>query len=296
MTRTQLAALDADLRARPMRGETLAERRAGFAEIMAREPAPAGFRSAETELGGVRTLAIEPEADARPGTILYFHGGAWMLGSPETHRGFTAELVVRTGVRALSVDYRLAPENPYPAGVDDALTAYRALLDTGEDPTTIVLAGDSAGGGMAVATLLGARDAGLPLPAGAVLFSPGLDQTRTGASTLTRGAHDPILSRQTLMVSGRLYLGDLDPLQPRLSPAVVGELAGLPPLLIQVGTNEILLDDSVRFATRAREAEVDVILDVVAGAPHVFPMFASRIREGADALDRAALFVQQRLG
>jgi epsilon-lactone hydrolase len=296
MTRDQLQRLEADLRSHPLEGETIAERRAAFADFMAREQLPAGLRTTGTALDGVRAVRIEREADPRPGTILYFHGGAWMLGSPETELPLAGELVARTGVAATSVDYRLAPEHPFPAGVDDGLAAYRALLDAGTDPSAIAITGASAGGGMTVATLLGARDAGLPMPAAAVLFSPGLDQTRSGASMVTRAAADPVLAPDALIASGRLYVGGGDPADPRLSPAIAGDLGGLPPVLVQVGTSEILLDDAVRFATRAREAEVDVILDVVAGAPHVFPMFTRELDEARLALDRAALFLRQRLG
>jgi epsilon-lactone hydrolase len=296
MSRQQLQDLDADLRAHPLAGETLAERRAAFADFMARETLPEGLRITETQLGGVRAVRVEREADPQPGAILYFHGGAWTLGSPETELPLTGELVARTGIPAVSTDYRLAPEHPFPAGADDGVAAYRALLETGVDPATVAIAGASAGGGMTVATILGAREAGLPMPAAAVLLSPGLDQTRSGESMTTRGALDPVLTREALLASGPLYVGDADPLDPRLSPVLSADLAGFPPLYLQVGTHEILLDDSVRMADRARAAEVDVILDVVAGAPHVFPMFTAELDEARDALDRVALFLRQRLG
>jgi epsilon-lactone hydrolase len=295
MSRQQLQDLDADLRAHPLVAETLEERRAAFAAFMARETIPAGLRTTGTEAGGVRAVRVERETDPRPGAILYFHGGAWTLGSPETELPLTGELVARTGIPAVSVDYRLAPEHPFPAGADDGVAAYRALLESGVDPSAIAIAGASAGGGMTVATILGARDAGLPMPAAAVLMSPGLDQTRSGASMTTRGALDPVLSREALLASGPVYVRDADPLDPRLSPVLTADLAGFPPLLIQVGTHEILFDDATRMADRAREADVDVILDVVAGAPHVFPMFTAELDEAHAALDRAALFLRQHL-
>jgi monoterpene epsilon-lactone hydrolase len=158
-----------------------------------------------------------------------------------------------------------------------------------------VFAGDSAGGGLSVTTVLAARDAGLPVPAGIVAFSPGLDHTRSGGSVTTKAQADPLLNRDGLERTGALYLGGQDPDQPLLSPAVRADLRGFPPMLLQVGTNELLLDDSVRLADRAREAEVDVVLDVTAGVPHVFQSFVGSLDEAGQALDRAALFVRQRV-
>ena len=256
---------------------------------------PEGIRTAEAAIGDRRALLVEPLAGSRPGTILYFHGGAWVFGSPETALSLTGNLVVRTGFRALSLDYRLAPEHPFPAAIDDSLAAYRALLDSGADPSTIAFAGDSAGGGLAVTTCLAARDAGLPLPAAVLAFSPGLDATRTGESIDAKAGIDPIFTRETLERNGALYLAGQDPYQPLLSPAVLADLTGFPPLLLQVGTNETLLDDSTRMAARARDAGVDVILDVTADVPHVFQSFAGVLDEADEALDRAAMFLTQRI-
>jgi epsilon-lactone hydrolase len=175
MSRDQRLALDAMLRKAPQpSGPVQVEQmREGFAAFMATFPIPAGVRRTPTELAGRPALLVEPEGDAQPGTILYFHGGGNVFGSPETALQLTANLVARTGLRAFSLDYRLAPEHPFPAGADDALNAYRALLDSGEDPSAIAFAGDSRGGGHAVTACLAARDAGLPVPAAIVAFSPG---------------------------------------------------------------------------------------------------------------------------
>ena len=269
--------------------------RAGFAAFMGTFPVPADVKRTPTVLAGRPAVLVEPEGAARPGTILYFHGGSFSLGSPETAMVLTANLVRRTGVRAVSLDYRLAPEHPFPAAIEDCVAAFRDLLDGGADPASVVFAGDSAGGGLTVTTCLAARDAGLPMPAAIAAFSPGLDHTRTGESMRTKEGIDPLFTRDALSRTGAMYLGGQDPNQPLLAPAVCADLAGFPPILLQVGTNELLLDDSVRLAERARAAGVDVILDVTGGVPHVFQAFAGTLDEADQALDRAALFMTQHL-
>ncbi|MFJ8628978.1 alpha/beta hydrolase [Kitasatospora sp. NPDC093550] len=317
MSREQRIRVDEILR-RPGPGgpHSVEEIRAGFRELMAGMIVPCGIRTAPTTLGGRPALHVEPTGggpdggkDGRKsdgpgggkadgpggGTILYFHGGGFVFGSPETALSLTGNLVTRTGLPAFSLDYRLAPEHPFPAAPDDALNAYRDLLDRGEDPATVVLAGDSAGGGLAVTTCLAARDAGLPLPAAVLAFSPSADATRTGESMDTKEGIDPIFTREALAHTGAMYLADADPRHPLLSPAVHADLTGLPPMLIQVGANEVLLDDSTRLAARASAAGVDVVLDVTADAPHVFQAFAGVLDEADEALDRAALFLRQRV-
>jgi epsilon-lactone hydrolase len=297
MTWEQRAKIDSMLRGieppEPVR--TIEEHRAWYAALMSRMIVPDGTRTTEVDLAGLRTLLVEPEGESRPGTILFFHGGSWVLGSPETELCLTAGLVVRTGFRAYSPDYRLAPEHPFPAGIEDTLSAYRALLDDGSDPSTIAFAGDSAGGGLTVTTCLAARDAGLPLPAAIVAFSPGLDLTRTGESMEAKAGIDPILTRAGLELTGAMYMAGQDPRQPLLSPAVGADLTGFPPMLFQVGTNELLLDDSTRLAARATAAGVDVILDITAGVSHVFQTYAGILDEADQALDRAALFLRQHI-
>jgi monoterpene epsilon-lactone hydrolase len=296
MSREQRAKIDAMLRqSQPEGPPTVEAIRVRFAALMATMIVPDQLRTTPVTLGARPALLVEPTDGPRPGTILYFHGGSNMFGSPETALSLTGNLVARTGLRALSVDYRLAPEHPFPAGIEDALSAYRALLDRGEDPSAIAFAGDSAGGGHAVTTCLAARDAGLPVPAAIVAFSPGLDYTRTGASIDAKDGIDPILTRETLRYTGAMYLAGQDPRQPLLSPATRADLTGFPPLLLQAGTNEVLLDDSTRLAARARAAGVDVILDITADVPHVFQTYAGVLDEADEALDRAALFLTQRI-
>lgn len=173
--------------------------------------------------------------------------------------------------------------------------AFRSLLDNGTAPAAIAFAGDSAGGGLTVTTYLAARDAGLPMPAAIAAFSPGLDHTRSGASMTAKEGIDPFFTMDGLGYTGEMYLGGQDPNQPLLAPAVLGDLTGFPPVLLQAGTNELLLDDSVRLAGRAHAAGADVILDITAGVPHVFQAFAGRLDESDQALDRAALFLTQHL-
>lgn len=301
MSTEQRQALDATLRQAPQAtGEqSIEQMRAGFAALMATFPVPGDVRRTPAKLAGRPAVLVEPEGEpgkgAEQATILYFHGGWFSLGSPETAMALTAHLVRRTGVRALSLDYRLAPEYPFPAAIEDGVAAYRELLDSGLAPESIVFAGDSAGGGLAVTTSLAARDAGLPMPAALVAFSAVFDHTRSGASMTTKAAADPIFTADEVDRTAEFYLAGQDPHQSLLAPAILADLTGLPPVLLQVGTNEMLLDDSVRLAQRALDAEVDVILDITAGVPHVFQAFAGQLDESDEALDRTALFITQHL-
>jgi acetyl esterase/lipase len=296
MSKEQRAKIDAMLRqpqAEPEGTPSVEASRAAFKAAMARRIVPDGLRTAEAALGDRPALRIEPGEGARTGTILYFHGGVWVVGSPETALSLTGHLAVKTGFTVLSLDYRLAPEHPFPAAIDDALGAYRALLESGQDPSAIAFAGDSAGGGLAVTTSLAARDAGLPLPAAILGFSSMFDVTWTAESMDTKAGIDPIFTRESLAQTTNLYLAGADPHQPLLSPAVHADLTGLPPMLLQAGTNEVLLDDSTRMAARATAAGVDVILDLTADVPHVFQGFAGVLDEADQALDRAAHFLLQ---
>jgi epsilon-lactone hydrolase len=196
---------------------------------------------------------------------------------------------------AISLDYRLAPEHPFPADVEDVVAAYRELLEQGHAPESIAFAGDSAGGGLTITGALAARDAGLPVPAAIVAFSPGVDATRAGQSMVTKADADPLLDRASLDRMSSLYVAGQDRRNPLLSPAVTADLTGLPPMLVQVGTNEMLLDDARRLAIRASDADVDVSLGITAKVPHVFQSFTGVLDEAGEALDRAALFLRQHI-
>jgi monoterpene epsilon-lactone hydrolase len=295
MSKAQRGQVDAILRKPRPTPRNVAEMRAGYAAAQAQMAVPAGIRTGEATLGDRRALMVEPAERGRPGTILYFHGGAWSSGSPETALPLTGALVVRTGIRALSVDYRLAPENPYPAAVDDGANAYRALLENGVDPARIALVGDSAGGSLAVTTALRARESGLPAPAAVVALSGAFDLTLSGESMAAKAGIDPIFTREMFGPMLAMYCAGEDPHDEYLSPALFADLSGLPAMLLQVGANEVLLDDSVRMAARAVAAGVDTVLDVTADVPHVFQIFADVLDEARQAIDRAALFLSQRL-
>ncbi|MBF9067400.1 alpha/beta hydrolase [Streptacidiphilus fuscans] len=290
MSRQQREALDALLRSLP-RSETpptVEEQRSGFAAGVGR-PAPEGVAVRGTVLGGRPALELEPAGVTGRGRLLYLHGGGYVIGSPDTHAGLVGELARRAGILATSVAYRLAPEHPFPAALDDGLAAYRELLEAGTDPRDLVVGGDSAGGGLILATLLAAREAGLPLPAAAVVFSPWADLTLSGASIRSKEEADPIFVEADLRDYADLYVGAGDRAQQLVSP-LFADLAGLPPLLVQVGANEVLLDDAVRLAARAGAADVEVTLEIGAGLPHVFQHHYGRLDEADAALDRVARF------
>jgi acetyl esterase/lipase len=240
-----------------------------------------------------------PDADSGPpgtdsGALLYLHGGAFALGSIAAFREWVSRLARATKARALIVGYRLAPEHPYPAALDDATAAFLWLLKKGVAPSEIILAGDSAGGGLALSTIVRLRDSGHPLPGKAVCISPWTDLALTGDSIQDKAHADPILSPRDLKVYARYYAGTVKRTEPLLSP-LYADLKGLPPLLIQVGSDEILLDDAVRCAGKARAAGVDVTLEIWEGMFHVFHMLPF-LPETKRALESIAAFVSQRQG
>jgi acetyl esterase/lipase len=270
--------------------------RASFNELMARIPVPDDVQQSPTTIGGVGAIEVTvPGADAdADGVILYLHGGVYVIGTAAATVPLVGELARRTGTRAVTLDYRLAPEHPYPAAVADAQDAYQGLLEQGVDAGQIALAGESAGGGLAVATLLALRDAGIPLPSCAFLMSPYADLTLSGDSIADREAVDRTLTPEGLRLRMPDYVAGADASDPLISP-VFADLTGLPPLLIQVGSNEILLSDALRLAERAATDDVTVTLDVTDGVGHVFQAFAAMLDEADAALVRASAFLRTNL-
>jgi monoterpene epsilon-lactone hydrolase len=276
-------------------GADIATLRRRVARAPALVPPWADVRVAPVDAGGVPAEWVIPGGVDADRAVLYFHGGAWVMGSPRTHRGLVVDLARRAGVRALSLDYRLAPEHPYPAALDDGVTAYEWLLASGFQPGRIVLAGDSAGGNLVLALLLRLRDAGSPLPAGAVLLSPVTDLGCSGATWASRKAVDPFFARADLRPFIAAYAGTHDPLEPYLSP-VVADLRGLPPLLVHVGDHEVLLDDAIRLGERASAAGVEARTVVWPGMMHVFHVYAPFLPEAGEANREISAFIRSRVG
>ncbi len=284
------------LRARPARQDsTLEQLRADFEQVADFLPLPEGASHAPVDAGDVPAEWVRSPHSDEDRTLLYLHGGGYVVGSLRTHRALAARLAEAAGARVLSVDYRLAPEHPHPAAVDDTVAAWHWLLEGGADPGRSAVVGDSAGGGLGVATLLALRDAGAPQAGAGVCLSPWVDLEGTGASVRERAEQDPLVRREGLLGMARAYLGGLDPRTPLAAP-LHAELGGLPPLLIHVGTAEILLDDAVRLAERARAAGVDVELETWEEMVHVWHMFGGLLPEADLAIARVGEFLRKHLG
>jgi acetyl esterase/lipase len=291
MSKQQQQDLDVMLRSAPLdTSGDVATLRATFEELVRRVPVPADVRRNRVTMGGVDAVEVTIGTTDPANVVLYFHGGVYVIGSAEATVPLVAELARRSGTQVITVDYGLAPENPYPAAVQDARAAYEGLLQQGRDPGEIAFAGESAGGGLAIAALLALRDTGVPLPSSAFLMSPYADLTLCGESMVAKQALDPILTPAALEQRVADYVAGADPHDPYISP-VYGDLSGLPPMLIQVGSHEILLSDATRLAARAAMADVAVTLEVVPGVPHVFQAYGAALDEGGAALDRAATFL-----
>jgi monoterpene epsilon-lactone hydrolase len=274
----------------------LAEQRVAF-ELLVENyvghpvPLPEGTRVESVDVDGIPAEWIrQPDADSER-VLLYLHGGAYILGSLKSHRDLVARLSAAAGVRGLLLDYRLAPEHVFPAALDDALTAYRWLLTNGTKPEHIVLAGDSAGGGLILALLQIARDKSIPMPGGAALLSPWTDLVGTVESRITREAVDPIFSGKTINFLSRFYVGTEDAHHPLIS-TINADLHGFPPLLIEVGHDEVLLDDSRQIAEHAKAAHVPVELTVWDDMWHVFQQFAYFLPEGQQSLEKMGRFIR----
>jgi len=271
------------------------ESRAMFEQMVALFPPPEGVSSTPVDAGGIAGEWITAPGAGEEQTIYWLHGGGYCIGSINTHRALLAGISAASGARALAIDYRLAPEHPFPAAVEDAVGGYLWLLSSGVDPSQITIGGDSAGGGLTMAMLVALKEGGKPLPAAAVCISPWTDMTMTGESLVSKAEADPMITNDGIARVRDAYVGASDPRSPLASP-IYADLSGLPPLLIQVGENEVLLDDSTRLAERAEAAGVDVTLEVWPDMIHVWHFFAAMLPEGQQAIERIGAWVKERLG
>lgn len=290
----QLAGLVAALRRHaPRPGNSVDEQRANFEAGVAKMAVPDGVYRTPVSAGGVDAEWLVPDGIQPREAILYLHGGGYVIGSLATVRPMASQLALDARARVLTIDYRLAPEHPHPAALDDALAAYRWLLDEGLKPAQLAIAGDSAGGGLTVATLVALRDRALDRPAAAVCFSPWTDLSLSGASLDANAATDPQVQRWLLTEMAGHYLAGHDPRDPLVSP-LYAELHGLPPLLIHAGRAEALIDDAVGLARAASDAGVDVTLECWDHMIHVWHGFAPVLPEATDALRRVGEWLMER--
>jgi len=284
------------LKSRPALGDlSIKEQRATLEANSIQFPLAPDVKCQPVDAGGVPAEWVTtPESDEER-CIYFLHGGGYVVGSISTHREIASRLARAAEARVLLIDYRLAPENPFPAAVEDAMTGYRWLLSSGINPARVVIAGESAGGGLTVATLVALRDAGEPLPAAAVTISPWVDLECLGESMTTKAEVDPLLQRDALLTLAKTYLGNTDPRTPLASP-IYADFTGLPPLLIQVGTAELLFDDATRLAEKAKSAGVEVVLEPWEDMIHTWHMFAAMLPEGQQAIDRVGKFMRKHTG
>lgn len=255
---------------------------------------PAGTEVTPVDCDGVPCLWIDTPDVAKDRVAIHFHSGGYMMGSAHGYRSFGGFLSRATGCRVLMVDYRLAPESPFPAAVEDAMTVYKWLLKSGIDPAKTLIAGDSAGGGLALITLQVIRDEGLPLPAAGVSISPFADFAHSGESRTINADRDPLVTMDLIANLGAVYCGERDPKDPRISP-LYGNWTGLPPLLIFAGEIEMLRDDGKLCAEAARKAGVDATYVEGEGMAHIWTVYADRLPEAREALTQIGAFAQQHL-
>ena len=295
MSSEQLAALKTVLRERGKpENPTVAEMRARIAEVGERFPAPAEAEVTPVTVAGRPAEWVVASGSSADRAVLYLHGGGYVIGSCDTHRNLAYNLSAASKARVLLLDYRLAPESPFPAAVEDAVAAYCWLLDEGFAPGRLSIGGDSAGGGLTVAALVALRYRGQPMPAAGLCLSPWVDMEGVGASMTAKADEDPTLNHEVLLWFSERYLAGADARAPLAAP-IYADLAGLPPLLVQVGTAEVLLDDSLRLAECARAAGVDVSLDVAYDMMHVWHLFEPVLDEAGEAIARAGAFLRGRM-
>jgi epsilon-lactone hydrolase len=290
MSDAEIGALRAKLASRP-RSDDYRQRRKDIDARGLQYGLPADVGVEPVTANGVPAEFTATPKDARDAALLYLHGGGYVIGSLDSHRHLVAEAGRAAGISGLALDYRLAPEHPFPAAVDDALAGYRFLLARGVKPEQIAIAGDSAGGGLVVAAMVAVRDAGLPQPSCGWCISPWVDMEAIGETMSSRAAADPTVQRAGILDMANLYLSGADPRSPLAAP-LYADLAGLAPLLIQVGSAETLLDDALRLAKAAGTADVRVDLQIWPEMIHVWHLFHPELAAGRQAIAAGAAFVR----
>lgn len=265
-----------------------------FEDWLAQFPIPEGTRIAEVDCDGVPCLWVDAPGTAQDRVVVHFHSGGYLMGSANGYRSFGGYLSGVTGCRVLLVDYRLAPEHPFPAAIEDALAVYKWLLKANVDPRKLLLCGDSAGGGLTLVTLQAIRDEGLPLPAAGVSISPLADFAHSGESRVINADRDPLVTMDFITTLGATYCGALDPKLPRLSP-LYGDWSGLPPLLIFAGEIEMLRDDGKLCAAAAVRDGVDATYVEGEGMAHIWTLYADRLPEAREALEQIGAFARRHM-
>jgi len=272
--------------------QTLDELRDNYVTMLKGHPVPENLIVEHADLGGVPGTVIMPPEVIEGRTLVYFHGGAYIFGASAGYVGLGGRLALALKAKVVLPDYRLAPEHAYPTPIEDCLAVYKWLLDEGHDPDQLVFAGDSAGGSLTVSVMVHARDAGLPLPAGGVAISPWADLEHTGSSMTSRHGIDPLCTKDALDVQARTFLAGAAANSPDASP-VFADVSGLPPILVQIGENEVMLSGAMRLATHLAENRVRTTLEVWPGMFHVWHLFAAILPDGQQAINNAADFLRQ---
>lgn len=268
------------------------DQRAALENLVSMAPPRGDLRCTPVNIDGLKAEWVRAEGSREDHAVLYLHGGGYCIGSINTHRHLAGDIAQAAGARVLLIDYRLGPEHPFPGAVDDAKRAYDFLVGSGVQPKRCAIAGDSAGGGLTAAALLALRDADARLPAAGVCLSPWFDLSMSGDSMQSKAAVDPMVQRENLQRMASAYLAGAEARTPLASP-LFADLRGLPPLLVQVGTAETLLDDSTRFAERARAAGVAVDIEVWDDMIHVWHAFSFALPEARQAIERIGAFLRQ---
>lgn len=274
---------------------TIEELRASYAAMGDMMAVKDGVAVEEISLDGVAGLKLIPAEVVAGRTLLYLHGGGYVIGSPDTHKSMVSEIASSMKATAYSMDYRMAPEAPFPAAVEDGLACYKALLDAGTEPGKIVIAGDSAGGGLTVATALSIRDAGLAMPGALAVLSPWVNLANDGPTYRVKADADPMIQKDGIDMMAGLYLNGTDA-KDKLASPLGADLAGLPPMLVQVGSEEVLLSDATMLAARAGAAQVAVTLEVWPGMVHVFQYFHPMLTDARSAIAGMGRWVDGVLG